>query len=234
MRDFVYFSGKNLNDFDLFATNAGVYSAPAHNYDSIPIAGRNGNLMFENDKYDNVEHSYPIVIFKDFDRNYAALKSYLLSKRGYNRLTDSFYADEFYLANFARFDSLKQEYYHADKGTCILVFERKPQRFLKSGEKTLSFTSSGAIKNPTSFNALPLLRVYGAGTLTIGDTAIVKNNTSEYLDIDCDLQEVLQTGGNLEITLTNGEFPKLTEGNNTITLGTGITRVYITPRWWRL
>ena len=229
----IYFAGKNLDEFKTYVTNAGVYSTPAHSYESIPIPGRNGNITMENDRYENVEHSYPIVITEDFDKNFSALKSYLLSKRGYNRLADTFYSDEFYLANFARFDAIKQKFINGTMGTCILVFDRKPQRFLKSGEDPVVLNSSGSILNPTSFNALPLIRVYGNGTLTIGDVSVVINTSQLYLDIDCELQEVLQSGGNLDITLTNGEFPKLKEGENTVTFGNGMS-VIITPRWWRL
>ena len=233
MRDYVYFAGKNLNDFNIFATNAGIYSAPNRGYESIPIAGRNGNLIFENNKYENMEHRYPIVILSDFDSNFAALKSYLLSKTGYQRLTDTFYPDEFYLATFSRFDNVNQPYYKPDKGSCVLVFERKPQRYLRSGEDVATFTADGTLNNPTQFDALPLIRVYGEGTLTIGDVSIEIDTDEPYLDIDCELQEVLQTGGNLDVTLTNGEFPKLTAGENEITF-TGLTSIEITPRWWRL
>lgn len=233
MRDYVYFAGKNLNDFNIFATNAGIYSAPGRGFESIPIAGRNGNLIFENNKYENVEHKYPIAVLDNFDTNYVALKSFLLSQKGYKRLSDTFYPDEYYMATFSRFDNVNQPFYKADKGSCVLVFERKPQRYLRSGENMVEFTADGTLKNPTQFDALPLIRVYGEGTLTIGDISIDIDTSEAYLDIDCELQEVLQTGGNLDVTLTNGEFPKLIAGENEIAF-TGLTKVEITPRWWRL
>lgn len=234
MRDYIYYAGRMLSDFKTFITDAGIYSSPERNYESIEIAGRNGNLLFENDRYKNVEHRYPLIITEDFNTNYAALKAYLLSKRGYNEMYDTFYPDEYYLASFKRFDNVKQKFLHGTIGTCELIFERKPQRFLKSGKNQYEFTVSGSLNNPTEFDALPLLRVYGSGTLTVNGTAIVIDTSQTYLDIDCDLQEVLQAGGNLDITLTNGVFPKLTSGENTITKGNGISKVIVTPRWWTL
>ena len=233
MRDYVYFANRNLDEFKTFVTNAGVYSAPARNYESIPITGRNGNLIFENNKFDNVEHRYPVAIIEDFDKNFAALKAYLLSHTGYCRLSDTFYLEEFYLATFKQFDSVKQAKLKGDKGTCVLVFERKPQRYLKSGENKITLTAAGSIKNPTQFKALPLLKVYGSGTLTIGSIAITIDTEYAHLDIDCELQEVLQAEGNLDITLTNGEFPYLDKGVNEVSF-TGLTRVEITPRWYTL
>ena len=233
MLDYVYFAGKNFDEFKTFITNAGVYNAPAHGYDSISIAGRNGNLIFDKDNYDNVEHSYPIVITEDFDVNFSALKSFLLSKKGYQRLADSFNPDVFYMATFSKFNNIKQKFLHGTMGTCVLVFERKPQKYLKSGEDSVTFNSSSYIKNPTRFDALPLIRVYGSGTLTIGDISIVISTTENYLDIDCELQEVLQSGGNLDITLTNGKFPKLAAGVNEVTF-TGLTKIDLIPRWWTI
>lgn len=233
MRDYVYFAGKNLKDYDTYITNAGVYNAPARNYDSIPIAGRSGNLIFENDNFENIEYRYPAVITENFDKNIEALRAFLLSQRGYKRLSDTFYPDEFYLATFNRLDSVSQKFLKGDKGTFVMVFERKPQRFLKKGEKKLVFTAAGSFKNPTQFKALPFITVYGNGTLTINGVSIVIDTEYTHLDIDCELQEVLQTEGNLDITLTNGEFPHLDKGVNEVSF-TGLTRVEITPRWYTL
>ena len=233
MRNFVYFADKNLNDYDTFITNAGVYNAPARSYESVPIAGRSGNLIFENDKFENIEYQYPAIITEDFNRNYEALRGFLLSQTGYKRLSDTFYPDEFYLATFSRFDSVKQPHLDGDMGSFVMVFERKPQRFLKKGEKKLTFTAAGSFKNPTQFKALPLITVYGNGTLTINDVSIVVNTEYTHLDIDCELQEVLQTEGNLDVTLTNGEFPSLIKGINNVSF-TGLSKVEIIPRWYTL
>ena len=237
MRDnYIYFAGKMLSDFDTFITNAGVYDTPARNYDSVEVAGRNGNLLFENNRFDNIEHKYPTIIMSDFDKNFAGLRSFLLSQKGYQRLSDTFNPDEFYLATFKGFDGIKQEKLNTNKNTkgiCTLIFERKPQRYLKSGETKYTFTGASSLLNPTMFEALPLIRVYGDGTLTINSVSIAVNTDYAHLDIDCELQEVLQVSGNLDVTLTNGKFPKLDPGINNISF-TGFSEIEITPRWWTL
>ena len=233
MRDYIYFSNKNISDFGTFITNAGVYATPVRGYESIPVEGRNGNVIFDKDNYENIEYRYPSAIPKDFDKNYTALRAFMLSNRGYKRLSDTFNPDEFYMATFARFDAVRQPYLNGDMGSFDMIFERKPQRYLKSGEKKFTFTSNGSLKNPTQFRALPLITVYGNGKLTIGDISIDIDTEYAHLDIDCELQEVLQTEGNLDVTLDNGEFPKLEVGVNNISF-TGLTKVEITPRWWTL
>lgn len=233
MRNYITYAGNALNIYNLFITNAGVYSSPKRNYESISIPGKSGNIILENDSFENLEHKYPAAITQDFDTNFLALKAYLLTKKGYHKLVDTFNPDEFYLATFSRFEDVKQPNLNPTIGTLKMVFDRKPQRYLVSGETPIEFTSNGEILNPTEYNALPLIRVYGSGTLTINDVSIVISTSSSYLDIDCELQEVLQAGGNLDITLTNGEFPKLKAGINTIQK-TGLSKVIITPRWYRI
>ena len=37
---------------------------------------------------------------------------------------------------------------------------------------------------------------------------------------------------NSMISLTSGDFPELVPGDNGITLGKGITKIELIPRWW--
>ena len=120
-------------------------------------------------------------------------------------------------------------------GSFDLVFDCDPRMFLKSGEETLSLTAGISLNNPTLFDALPLIRAYGTGTLTIGSCSVTISTANSYTDIDCEAQEAYKgsTNCNNNIILTNGEFPKLSAGINSISL-TGLSRLEITPRWWTL
>lgn len=231
MREYFYFNGKSSTDFDAYITNAGVYQSPAHSYEKISIPGKNGDLIFDKEKFDNVIVSYPAIIIKDFDANFDALKSYLLSINGYQRLSDSFHADEYYFAVFQRIENINVLPDHKG-GTMNLIFDRKPQKFLKSGEKSRDFTGNIGLKNPTKYKAYPLIRLYGSGTFQIEDISLELNTSETYVDIDCDIQEALQAGENKNITLTNGQFPYLKPGNNNVSF-TG-SRYLITPRWFTI
>lgn len=61
-------------------------------------------------------------------------------------------------------------------GSFKLVFDCKPQRYLKQGEMPVTFTDSyefyANLKNPTLFLAGPLLMIYGYGDLLINDKSI--------------------------------------------------------------
>lgn len=232
--DYLYFNGKSSRDFGVYITDTGVYESAQRSYESMSIPGRNGNVIIENDKFENVGLSYPAVLVDDFDVNYKALTAYLTSQRGYKRLSDTFHPDEFYMATFKGLSGQKHTIFNQG-GTFKIEFERKPQRYLKSGEKTSTFTGSGQIKNPTLYTALPLIRAYGTGTLTINDVSVQITSANSYTDIDCELQEAFKgsTNCNGNIVLTNGVFPSLAPGLNSISKS-GITSIELTPRWWSI
>ena len=85
------------------------------------------------------------------------------------------------------------------------------------------------------FDAKPLIRVYGVGELGIGsETITITKGATEYIDIDCDIQDCYEGLENRNGLVSLTDFPTLPSGNTGITLGTGITKVEITPRWWTL
>lgn len=230
--DYLYFNGKSSTDFQAYITDAGVYDSPGRKYEKVSVPGRNGDVLFEQYCFDNKEHSYPVIIVDDFDRNFDALKSYLLGCEGYKRLKDTYHPNEYYMATFSRIEDVKTTIYQK-KGSCRVVFDRKPQKFLVSGERSKAYSSFPlTLKNPTQFRAFPLIRLYGSGTLTINGVSLVLTTSASYVDIDCELQEALQAEENLNITLTNGKFPYFGTGINTINW-TG-SRLDITPRWYSI
>ena len=211
--------------------------APVRTSTTEIIPGRNGLLLIDGLRHENVEMSYTAVFYSgNVMINLQNFKQFLLSKVGYKRLEDSFHPDEFY-----------QAYVSADldpvftpdrtKAKVVFTFNRKPQRFLISGEITTTLTASGSITNPTLYASKPLLRVYGTGVLGIGSQSITITAVSgSYTDIDCEMQDAFvgAVNRNQYIQLSDYNFPTFAPGVNNISLGSGITRVIITPRWWRI
>lgn len=240
MTGYLTINGVSSMDFNVVLSDAGVYGRAEKDQTFVSVPGRNGDLVIDNNRYKNLTLSYPCVIYKDFDTNYAAFIGFLLSQGGYMRLEDSFHPDEYVLAQYV--GETKPKSTHMQRiGSFELKFNRKPQRFLKSGEDPISFTSNGQIINNEQTTALPLVRVYGTGQVGVGNQTITVNSLASgasYTDIDCDLQDAFYqtTNCNSRITLNSGGFFKLKPGVNGITKGEGgsVSRVEITPRWWRL
>ena len=210
---------------------SGSFVSPVRDRDMISIPGRSGDLIFDNGRFENVMVTFPCYIKSDFRANFNALKEFLFSNTEYVKLTDTYEKDKYRLAVI---ESVSEPECgkNMDSGSFDVVFNCKPQRFLTSGDKTVTFTGDGSIINPTLFTSKPLLRVYGTGILTVGSRTVEITKVSSYVDIDCDMEEAykgsVNCNGNVKVT----DFPEFPSGSTGITLGTGITKVIVTPRWF--
>lgn len=234
MSEYLTFAGQDLRQFGVVAFENNTYTGARRLYSTLEVPGKNGNLVIDGQRHPNTPHAYDCVIYQNFEQNCDNLRNFLLSRIGYQRLEDSIHPDEYYMAIYQEDFIIKVDTFR-DMGKLTVQFERKPQRFLKSGETAVSLTSSGSITNPTQFDAKPILRVYGTGTLGIGDNAITITAADGYTDIDCEMMECYKgtDSRNGSVEIQNNDFPVLKPGANGITLS-GVTRVDITPRWYKL
>ena len=233
-RNYINYDGTDLRDFGLYISGSNVFNAPERAYNEITIPGRNGTLLGSERRLENIPVVYPAFIYANFKVNVAGLRSFLLSRVGYKRLIDSYHPDEFRLGYYS--SGLDAEMTSKlDAGQFDLTFNCKPQRFLVSGETPITFTGSGTINNPTLFDAQPLIRVYGTGSITVNGVTVTISEADGYTDIDCEIMEAYKgtTLKNYAISLDSTDFPVLSAGSNAITLN-GVTSAIITPRWWTL
>lgn len=229
------FNGVTSSTYNVWITGGGTYNAPVRRNKEFSIPGRNGSLSMDENAFEQIDHIYPAFIASSFNTNIQGLRNALLSGKGYKRLTDTYHTDEFYLARYV--GGLEIEVAPGARGGMFdIVFERDPRRFLTSGETEQTFTANGSISNPTLFNAKPLIRVTGYGTLTIGSFSATIANTFAYVDIDSETQDCYHgtDNANAQVTLLNQKFPEIAPGTNNITISGNITSVKITPRWYRV
>lgn len=236
MRKTIVFNNKSLADFGVFISGEGVFNAPERDEESVSIPGRNGELTIDFGRFKNLPLTYPAFIATNLKTNAQALRNFLLTQSGYQRLEDDYHPQEFRMAKWTGgFNAEPVPELWAAKFD--LTFTVCPQRYLKEGEQVIELNEAATITNGNQTTALPLLRVYGTGTLSIGGTRIQITEADDYTDIDCQLQEAykdsLETNCNDNIILQDEAFPKLVPGENEITF-TGINKIELTPRWWIL
>ena len=241
MSDYFIYNGVNSATFlaRVFPTDS-MLKAPAHKYDSVTVPGRSGKLLMDLAAYDNIPREYDVQIIGDAElATFIALRNYLASCTGYLRLTDSFDATHYYMAAYTEAFNLTADWRSKKRARGTITFDCKPQRFLLSGETAVVKTSSGTIINPTRFASKPLLRVTTTrstgSVLGVGDTNItIKRQGVTYIDCETGRAYNDATPYDSDISLDSIDFPALVPGSNGISLGTGISRVEITPRWWEL
>lgn len=241
MSDYFVFGGVSSLTYSarVFPTDS-MLKAPARNYNIVSVPGRSGALLMDLGNYDNVVREYDLQIVGDSDlASFNALRAYLASCVGYLRLTDSFDTTHYFMASYTEPFDMTADMASLKRGRGTITFNCKPQRFLTSGETEVTKTSTGTITNPTRFPSKPLLVVTTtratASVLGVGSTNITLTRQGvTYIDCETGRAYNGATSYDSKIALSTIDFPTLAPGSNGITLGTGISKVVITPRWWEL
>lgn len=143
MRNYFILDGVDSRDFGVYISGQGTFSAPQKAYTFYNIPGRNGALLGNEHRLENINVSYEAFIYTDFDNNMAAFRSFLLSLNGYRRLTDSYHPEEYRMAAFVGpFEPKVQR--TNDAGSFTITFSCKPQRWLISGDTSYLWVAGGA------------------------------------------------------------------------------------------
>ena len=112
----------------------------------------------------------------------------------------------------------------------IIEFEAQPHKYSLNNE-TITLQTTGTIYNSGSAIALPIIKLFGTGslTLTINGATVNLTNVVDYVTIDSNLQESFKDLVYKNQYMT-GLFPVLEKGNNIISF-TGATKIEITPNF---
>lgn len=228
------FNGINSKQFGIYVSGSGTFNSPELDVIEYEVPGRNGNIIISNNRYKNITVAYPAFIRYAFRDNAMRARAWLLRPQKYCRLEDDYDTEHFRLGLFSGPLDFDMRFLNRSGDTNI-SFDCKPQRYRKDGEFVSEFTGAGTLVNPTLFDACPLITVYGSGngTLLIGDTSVQLSGISEYVTLDCDIQDAYKGTTNKNGTMT-GDFPKLSPGANVVSFTGGITKLEIIPRWWTL
>ena len=218
------------------------YRKPKRKIDVYSVPGRSGDIIRQQDAWENVDQSYEIAAGDGTEHAvpgaFSSVAAWLYGPSGYQRLEDDFDQTHF---RMARFDGpFDVENLVTRVGRATITFNCKPQRFLVSGETPTTLLIPGTITNPTDFAARPLLYVTGGGvegTVTIGGTVFTISDTSVPVYIDCETMNCYDGNGNNKnaiVASSTSEFATLAPGSNSIGFGGAVSSVTITPRWWEI
>ena len=93
------FAGVNSIDYGIYITGEAVYNVPERSVEFVSIAGRDGDLILDNGHFENIEVTYPAGCFGVDQTSFAdkvrAFRNAIASKKGYQRLTDSYNPNEY-------------------------------------------------------------------------------------------------------------------------------------------
>lgn len=231
----IIFNNKSSADCRIQVAHPPGYAYPERDYTITHIPGRNGDIIQDNGCYKNVERTYEVSFDapnEDFATYANAVSAWLHSTTGYARLEDSYEPNYYRMATYQESNIFENLYNQA--GTATIVFECKPQRFLKTGDNIITIQNSLTIMNPTGFEAYPLFKVTGtSGVLTVNGNSITFSSIDNFVMLDCELQDAYKENINKNSTIS-GTFPVLKTGSNTISWTGNISSVTMKPRWWTI
>ena len=238
----IIFANQSSKDVGIEVETFPTYNIAEKEYTAVHVPGRNGDVIIDNGTYRNTQRQYRVSI-ATYDTSYhqkmAAVAKWLHSSTGYSRLEDSYEPDFFFQAYYKESVSIENLFNEAGRAT--LTFECKPQRFLKSGDLPIIFTSGSTtqIRNSTTQISLPLIEVTtdnSQGVVSINGVRVtILANSGTNIIIDSELQDAYNNqdvNKNPFIVLNDGELPTLRPGINSIAFSGGVQSISLKPRWW--
>lgn len=173
------FGGVSTTTYSVIVEGSGDYSGAKRAVEMVSIPGRNGAFALDKGYFENEPVEYKVLIQgatqATFETAVSAFKNAILSKTGYQRLTDTYHPDEYRMAVYSGgFD--EEPTFHGKGASFKVKFDCKPQRWLLSGEAAVSADDGDILLNPTLFDASPMLEVEGHGTIEFNGYEIELNN----------------------------------------------------------
>lgn len=248
--EYFHFGDVESRQHKVWISGENSFVTPERDVTIVDVPGRNGTLTLDNGKYKNFTITYPCYMSGDFLTGFDAFKNAMLKQIGYQVLRDTYHPNGFRRARLSKPIVPKPGPYNTSAKFDI-TFDCWPQFYLDSGAQAVSIPSGGkTLSNPTGFEAKPIILVNwssgtGRGTVTINGKSITFSGvTHKPFYINCDIQRAYYTTNqgltteylDSAITLDNGEFPTLGEGNNSVswTSQNSTLSVSVLPGWWQL
>lgn len=220
----------NQNTKHLGFALVGRPNVPSANkkYETIEVEGRDGSLTkfigYEDLKF---TLTFNILFQNDIKQKLREIKG-LLSVAKTLAFDDS--PNFFYKVKQAQISDT--ETIIKSSGVFSVEFVCEPFEYETTETKSYT-TNSFTITNHTTTTALPIIKIYGSGTvvLTVNGKGITLNDLTTDITIDSELQEAfsgltVNMNGNM-----SGEFPVFKTGSNTITLTGNVTKTEIKNNW---
>ena len=135
----ITFGGIDSSTYGVYISGSDTFSAPERDVQYVQVPGRNGDLIIDNGRWNNITVTYPAFIPNTFESNVDAFRAAMMLKTGYHRLEDTYHPNEYRMASFSYGLNPSNITAYRRFGEFALTFNCKPQRFLKSGETPLQF-----------------------------------------------------------------------------------------------
>lgn len=246
MINYFNFNGKDSRDYGVLIRNKKTYNQAEKDITFEPVAGRSGDIVIDNGRYNNVEMGYGVTLFaptldkKNTNQNvnlsYSTqnLKDWLIADGNYYKLTDCYDPDYYRMACYS--GGMEFETFTTNIAKTDIIFNCKPYKYRNDGNSLIEVSDGESIFNPEAHKSLPYIKIYsitetGNVVLRLNDQTIYLSQVDEYIEIDSEMQNVFKGLTPQNNLLKSTNFPILLPGINRINYVSNVAKVEIIPRW---
>lgn len=220
----ITFNGTASTNYNINVEKCPSYPVPQRVVEKISVLGRNGDLLFDTDSYANVEQEYEVYFngkSSSFQAKSRDIATWLYGTKGYCRLEDSYDPDVYRMACISQKTDFRN--FRNYMGRATLVFDCKPQRFLKSGEAEISLPVASTYSYTNNYmRTKPLFIATGNGSLVqyysqAGEPVqgfTVSNNSGTTMYIDSDTMNAVsgnyQSPATINTVLSTANYGSIT------------------------
>lgn len=241
------FNGRKSNEMNMVILDDMEFVIPESALEFQSIDGRSSDVIFDKEKFNDIEKIFPVRIYKSKKENIPKqlrnISSWLHQSKTYSPLSFSGYDDYYYKAFL--YKTISAPDINRNWLDVSLVFKCQAFMFRLDGEDVREIASGTALTNPEPFESLPLVSFNKTtadsdSTLYINGEqyTIAKEAGTGMITIDSETGIAYKEGGvNVsKYCLINsvGYHPiTLQPGRNEISYN-NMNQVKITPRWRNL
>ena len=139
----IYWAGRSSDDVHVIVERYPSVTLAGRKMDTQAVPGRNGDLLFEQNAYQNYIQAYEVYMSAERIRLPRAMRevaNWLCGPSGYQKLEDDYDVETYRRAYFA--GPLDVESIMHRFGRATIEFSCQPQRFLRAGDQTVELSHS--------------------------------------------------------------------------------------------
>lgn len=251
------FNGTRSSYYGVWISGEGAFDAPARSRTLLTVPGRDGNLILDNGRFENITITYPAMFtgLAESASPYGGqplwyvlpeIKRWLMSPTGYVILTDDYNANSYRKAVFSGGLDVEPTAW-AQKAKFDLTFNAMPQRWLNGGDTYIPITLEDLNLSETGLVSKPLIRCTVAGTGyvritnrdstsgTVYSNTITMTGINDTVIVDCDRQMVYSEATETVYTSQiSGSYPVIGRYRWRVYAGGDVSSVEVAPMWWVL
>lgn len=241
--NWLVFKDFDSRDHNVFVRKKNTFDRTGRDLSFISIPGRDGDIVIDNKKHQNIEIEYELSLFasqhselsenENFFYSLEDMKRVLVEGGKYYNLYDSYTPGYYRKACLTKGLSVDNGE-HWSVGQFALTFNCKPFLYRIDGDEKQTITAKNTVLyNPEMYDSLPYIKIYGNGDiyLHIGGGQYNFLNVTGFVECDSDSMNVYKQMTNKNNDYQANSFPVLSPGNNTISWYGNVSKIEITPRW---